>query len=181
PDYDAKTIRAQLLEAELKKSKPAEASDVSPATPAPLTESPLALRITPSGPAGLGKITSGITGWLQKWMTSAGNMPGEAFTLDRKRKSDIAKNEKQLTYETTAIRDALLKTSGSATLSPAGVDTLNAAIRSDPAAFASLHPEVRAAVESARKHLDSLSRRAIDNGLAADDLEVTFDANMGVH
>lgn len=152
------------------------------AKPAPLTISPAALGITPGGiGTSLGNLGEGIVSTWKKWMTSAGNLPKEVFDRSLAKDGSIARELKQLQFELTGLKDSLLKTSGSTTLSPAGVETLNAAIRSDPSALASLTPEVREAVQAARRHIDALSQRMIDNGLAQGELEITFDANKGAY
>lgn len=197
PQYDAKSIRAQLLSSKLKKgidslATPAKAEPNLPEADQPSLPEPLPptgkapaltipnnpLRIT--GATGLpgSNLLGGVGRALRKWMTSAGDLPTEAYDLAAKKDSSIATQAKQLHFELNALKDAVAEDGGTK-LSPVGQDLINKALHGDTATLSQLPAKVRDGVTAIRNHIDTLSRRLIDNGLAQGKLEVTIEENMG--
>lgn len=164
----------------LKKGPSGTPNGPAPAA-APITESANIMRISSGGPSlGLG-VVGKATGILQKYMTSRGNLTQEVFDRKVRKDGSIAAEMAALRFQGAAFEDSLKKATGSVKLSESGRKLVDQALKGDHTALNQLPAEVQKPVLEMRQHIDTLSRRLIDNGLAEGDLEVSIDQNMGTY
>jgi hypothetical protein len=123
--------------------------------------------------------TNKLVGMLQRYMTSRGNLPQQVFEEKIAKEGAVGRETQQIAFLTADLKDAVAKAEGTGALTAKGKATIDAAVKGDQQALAALPEGVRAVVQQMREHIDTLSRRMIDNGLAEGNLQLTIEENMG--
>ena len=129
----------------------------------------------------LKKSQSKARSFWRNLMRTGGNMPRElAYELGRAKgemQNTLAKGAVALDNLTSAIRQEF----GNAILSKAQKDAINAALRGDKKALASLPPQTASATIEARAFIDDLSVQITNIDGISDSIKLTIIDNLGVY
>lgn len=118
---------------------------------------------------------------IRKWLTSAGDLPAEAFSEKIRKDGAVAAYERDVIDTVRDLHAALGGRRGYARLPEAQVRVLNDALAGDQAALKRLPPEVALVVTRMRDQIDALSQRLIHEGAIQGKLEGVVNSNMGMY
>lgn len=160
--------------------KPTKAT-IAP-TPESLTRSPNVLRISPApiGKASLGR-SERLFSQLRRWLTTKGNLPQDIYDSKVTRDGSVQREARAVEFAVADLKDAVAVAEKDGVLTQAGRKRLDAALKGDQAAMASLPVPVQNALRKMRTHVDALSRRILANGLVEGELELTIENNLGTY
>lgn len=127
---------------------------------------------------------NGVVAFAKSKFLARGDLPQEAFFAKdayHGRLNESAARTQWMADDLTEAMRADADKKRFAELTPAEMRPVNAALAGDKTAFASLKPEVQAAVMRARDVVDGLSSRMIEEGVVPEAMRATVEANQGVY